>query len=64
MSLLTEEEVREALRPFVDLFGGADGGVGFAKLRVLMETSDSPQIPQLLGDLAGIGKLLTHLMEN
>lgn len=30
---LINEEVRLDLNPILDLFGGADGGVGFTKLR-------------------------------
>lgn len=60
---ISEEEVQETLKPFVEVFGGADGGVSYMKLRALLETSKNPLIIDVLCDFQKIGKLLNKIVD-
>ncbi len=64
------EQAKELLQPILDLMGGADGGVGFTKLRhgflpdlICKAAAGQPLEAELLLAITRVSKLCNFLME-
>ncbi len=60
-----EKDTRDILQPYLDLFGAADGGVGFVKLKALLEAVHQDPTPlsvEFITDLEKVGGFLRRLL--
>jgi hypothetical protein len=64
-----QEEAQAVLRPMIDLFGGADGGVGFAKLchdflpEMIKLRPENPQADEFVKMMYRLSRLCELMME-
>jgi hypothetical protein len=63
------DEARELLRPMLDLFSGADGGVGYAKLHhhfltdILSKRGENSNIDRMLEAISLVSRLCAEMQK-
>jgi hypothetical protein len=56
---MTDSEAKQILEPVMDLFTGADGGVGYLKLRTfLAETGDVEAVAGFVGKFSKLCEIM------
>jgi hypothetical protein len=65
---VSEQKTRELIQPMLDLFGGADGGVGFVRMRafindIIEKTDKSALESHFLSDLERMSRLCEGMMK-